>query len=100
MRLKNEKIEVLKKNKISDGFGGYYEDFEVDKTIYADVFNMNINRQQAYVGEISKTALTIVTLNPIDKHSHIKFKDNTYKIIYSSPKFKKYSYDLEIIDDV
>lgn len=100
MRLKNTKIIVLQKTEVKDGLGGYTEEFVRVKELYVDLFNMTTNKQLNSFGEISKTALTIISNNKIDKENYIEFDGDIYKIIYNNKVFKRYTYDLEIFEDV
>lgn len=100
MRLKNTKIIVLQKTEVKDGLGGYTEEFIKVKDLYVDLFNMKTDKQLNSFGEISKTALTIISNNKIDKESYIEFNGDIYKIIYNNKVFKRYTYDLEILEDV
>lgn len=99
MRLKNTKIDVLQKINKKDNIGGYVEEFEVIKSIYVDLFNMRTDKQLNSFGEISKTALTIICNTKIKNDCFIKFEDRIYKIISNNKVFKRFTYDLEVIEN-
>lgn len=99
MRLDNT-VDIFEVVRVSDGRGGFKKLEQYKYSIDCKVKQTRLNKQEQLYGEVSKGAISIITLEELDERYIIAYKDKKYSITNSVEAFRKYAYDLlEITND-
>lgn len=93
----NDKVEIYKKERLPDGFGGHKEEDIFIEQIECKITTMTVNKQNLYFGNMSTTALSLITNYRVDTTNFIKINDTMYEIIRVSKAFNKYIVDVEVL---
>lgn len=91
-----DNVEVYIKKKIKDGYGGYEDKDIFVKNIECRLSNMTTQKQSIYFGNISNTALTLMTNDEVNYNNFIKIDGELYDIIRINKVFNRYVIDIEV----
>lgn len=93
-------VSVYTKQRVNDGYGGHIEKEVFLTDIKCNKQGMTIDKQQSYFGQLSKTALSIVTRDCINEDCMIKIDNKMFEIVKKSKVFKNYVLDIEVLNNV
>lgn len=87
---------IYTKKRVNDGYGGHEEKEIFIKNIDCKISSMTMTKQNMYFGNISTTALSLITNDQVYDNEYIKIGDKLYDVIKISKVFNKYILDLEV----
>lgn len=91
-----DNIDVYVMKRINDGYGGHIEKEIFIKNIDCKISSMTTEKQNIYFGNLSTTALSLITKDPISDNNLLKIDEKLYEVIKISKVFNKYIIDVEV----
>lgn len=92
-----DKAEIYAKKRVEDGYGGHKEEEIFIKNIDCKISSMTTQKQNLYFGNISMTALSLITNCRVEYGEIIKINNRAYEVIRISKVFNKYIVDVEVL---
>ena len=93
-----DKVDIYTKKRVPDGFGGHIEKEIFKENIECKITTMTTQKQNMYFGNMSMTALSIITTNRVGNGDIIKINNRDYEVIRVSRALNKYIIDAEVMD--
>lgn len=91
-----DNVDVYVMKRVNDGYGGHIEKEIYIKNIDCKISSMATEKQNIYFGNISTTALSLITKDHIDDNNLLKIDEKLYEVIKISKVFNKYIVDVEV----
>lgn len=98
--LLKDTASIYTKKRTNDGYGGHIEKEVFLTDIKCKKQGMTVEKQQVYFGQLSKTALSLITKDCINEDCIIEIDNKKYEIVRKLKVFNKYVLDIEVLSNV